>query len=669
MLKFLKLYIFFLIAGEFLYSQSKFTATTYYEDPVSKKVHHAYEQSYAILIGIDQYTQTDTRLTSVASVEKFQNILNQKYGFPKANIITLVNDEARLSVINDAFKKIKSLSKLDRVIFYFSGRCYTAYDENNNNLEEGFLIPFDGSLETFEKAKRTCLSLDTLKNLVAKIKAKHSFVLLDVSAGGIPVKERFSTMPPTRTRSEQIFLKNVSQIFVAADRYESVSERVKGDLPIFTQSIFEMLENSTGDKNSDGVISVTEIAGQVIQKVVGTTAGKIHPQFGYLSDNGGDFVFIIPDSTKQSQISFSIKPVDAEIYLDGTLLKDVKDNSRIFIKGVGYHRLEVKRNGYSSVNDEIFVNGRNQILINAELEKLLTADLIIKVNTPGAKVFVNGVFVGQPEKMLMLEGLQKSNYMIRADLDGYFSDSTSISVDRAKKYTANLKLRSKNGFLSVTTSPMVKIYLNKNFIGKEKINRMELPPGQYTLRIAGIGYAPVEKFFVLKDNQIINLEFPLTRANHFGSMWRSVVAPGWGQMYAQRFGWHYPVLQVGTVTAAVVFYIKYDKQNSDYAWLENVYNREKDPVKLKILRDSMTTLGEEVLSGYSRFTAATISATAVYLVNVLDVFLNDPEDDFRRLEQNEMDKEEELKKKKATEQKLSLSHDGFGPKINYTITF
>ena len=34
----------------------------------------------------------------------------------------------------------------------------------------------------------------------------------------------------------------------------------------------------------------------------------------------------------------------------------------------------------------------------------------------------------------------------------------------------------------------------------------------------------------------------------------------------------------------------------------------------------MTTLGEEVLSGYSRFTAATISATAVYLVNVFDVF-------------------------------------------------
>ena len=653
-----------------MFAQSKISASYFFSDPVSKKIHHAYDNSFAIVIGIDDYKETEPRLSSVTSSEKIQNLLITNFGFSKSNIFSLNNDKARLNVILDVLKKIRSTNKLDRVLFYFSGRAHTFNDDNKNNIERGFLIPYGANLSSNSSVSKTCLSLDTLKKYINAIGAKHSLVLIDANVGGLPVAERFGNLPPIRTQLDKFFSGRTIQIFVGADRYEILSDRVRSEPSVFANTFIELLEKSTGDKNNDGVITATEIVGQVMQSVIKQTIGKIHPQFGYMVDNGGDFPFILPDLKNETQITFSVKPVDAEIYLDSILLKDVKDQSKISVKGVDYHRLEIKRNGYLPKKMELFTNGRNQISVSAELEKIMTADLVIKTNVPGAKVFIDGKFIGQPEKMLLLENFPRGEYTILGEAPGYFSDSTKIKIDRTARFTASLNLKSRNGFLTVTSNPKVKIYLNNNLIGREKILRRLVPPGQYTLRISGIGYETVEKFFVLKDNENLSFDIPLTRPDKLGTIWRSSLMPGWGQMYAQRFGWHYPVLQVGAVGATGYFYSKMMANDTKYKDVKIVYDDKtvfRTDSTWKVLRDSMTTLGDATLSSYNFFLASVVTASSIYVWNFLDVLLNDPEDDFRRMEQDEIDLEEQ-KNKKEIEKKVSLYYDN-GPRLNLKITF
>jgi len=102
-----------------------------------------YENSYAVLIGINNYqseSMNDLGL-AVADAESVTDLLTTKLHFPKENVRVLLNEEATKDNINNTLFQIAELAgPNDRILIYYAGHGETYPLKNGGEL--GYLIPF-----------------------------------------------------------------------------------------------------------------------------------------------------------------------------------------------------------------------------------------------------------------------------------------------------------------------------------------------------------------------------------------------------------------------------------------------------------------------------------------------------------------------------------------------
>ncbi|MSQ46698.1 MAG: caspase family protein, partial [Ignavibacteria bacterium] len=89
-----------------LFSQGSSVSTYFLNDPVTNTQLVAFENSRALLIGIDNYKQVEPRLSSIKSVNTFAAFLNKNHGFPLSNISVLTNENATKQNIISALNKL-----------------------------------------------------------------------------------------------------------------------------------------------------------------------------------------------------------------------------------------------------------------------------------------------------------------------------------------------------------------------------------------------------------------------------------------------------------------------------------------------------------------------------------------------------------------------------------
>jgi uncharacterized caspase-like protein len=140
-----------------------------------------YKNSWAVVIGINDYIRAPKLKYAVRDAEEFTEVLVNYYGFKRENIVKLIDREATKENIMKAFDKLRSKAgKEDRVLVFFAGHGITV--PLPDGREKGYILPVDGSQD---ELIASAISTDQLNEISQLIKAKHLFFIMDACYGGL----------------------------------------------------------------------------------------------------------------------------------------------------------------------------------------------------------------------------------------------------------------------------------------------------------------------------------------------------------------------------------------------------------------------------------------------------------------------------------------------------
>jgi formylglycine-generating enzyme required for sulfatase activity len=253
-----------------------------------------YENSYALLIGVSEYTNGWPKLPGVKNDIPLVRVALENQGF---KVIVVENptyeqlEQAYRNFINNYAQKSN-----DRVLLYFSGHGHTmklAY-----GADMGYIVPADAANPNIDEAgfRSKAMSMQQIEVYAKQIQSKHAMFMFYSCFSG-------SIFDITRAVPENISYKTskpVRQIVTAGAADETVPDK-----SIFCQQFVEAL-NGEGDTDKDGYITGVELGEFLQKKVINYSRDGQHPQYGKIRDpllDKGDFVFNITTAS-----SVTVKP-------------------------------------------------------------------------------------------------------------------------------------------------------------------------------------------------------------------------------------------------------------------------------------------------------------------------------------------------------------------------
>jgi len=147
----------------------------------SLETQNIYDNSWALVIGIDKYQNVKKLNYAVDDAESIKEILEDSFHFPSDNISILINEEATKQNILKSFSEMtKNAKEKDRVLVFFAGHGETM--DLPGGGEKGYLIPVEGDAE---ELYLTSIPMDELREIALMSEAKHMLYLVDACYGGI----------------------------------------------------------------------------------------------------------------------------------------------------------------------------------------------------------------------------------------------------------------------------------------------------------------------------------------------------------------------------------------------------------------------------------------------------------------------------------------------------
>ncbi len=249
--------------------------------PVSDTV-QLYEKSYALVIGIDNYTGGWPRLNmAIEDAEAVADGLRTK-----EFEVTLVRnlDSTQLREELRSFFAIKGSDPDARLLLWFAGHGHTINGE-------GFLVPADAPVASDPAFKVSALHMRDFGGLVRLAESRHVISIFDSCFSGTIFTGRAGSVPPAITAKT---IKPVRQFLTSGDADQQV--RDDGSYrKLFLRAING--EDSSADPNRDGYVTGEELGLYLSQSVADLTEASQIPKSGKLQDvdyNQGDFVFLAP---------------------------------------------------------------------------------------------------------------------------------------------------------------------------------------------------------------------------------------------------------------------------------------------------------------------------------------------------------------------------------------
>ena len=249
-----------------------------------------YGQSWAIVVGIDDYARWPRLQYAVRDARSVREALIQKFGFAPERVVTLENKDATRANILAAFHdKLahSGMHKNDRLFVFFAGHGATRKLTSGRDL--GYIIPVDSDPQQFAT---DAIPMSELQNIAESVTAKHTLFVMDACYSGLGL---------TRGGGNANFLRDNfrrvgRQMLTAGGADQLVADGGPNGHSVFTWALLQGL-GGKGDLNGDGIITATELAAYVAPAVA--SASSQTPAFGSLpGSEGGDFVFELPTDTE-----------------------------------------------------------------------------------------------------------------------------------------------------------------------------------------------------------------------------------------------------------------------------------------------------------------------------------------------------------------------------------
>ncbi len=252
-----------------------------------------YQKSYALLIGVSNYTAGWPDLESIPAEIKAVKKVLEKQGF---HVVTHINPDH--SALEDAFQNFiddYGFEPQNRLLFFYSG-----HGETRKNGRKGYLVPANAPLPERDKKGflQKALPMSQIMAWARQIEAKHALFLFDSCFSGTVFKQR--SLPEIPPHISSLTAEPVRQFITAGSAGEPVPAN-----SVFAPIFIDGLKHGLADLDKDGYITGTEL-GVYLQGKVPKHARQT-PQFGKITDydlSRGDFVFLL-DSAE----SIANKPI------------------------------------------------------------------------------------------------------------------------------------------------------------------------------------------------------------------------------------------------------------------------------------------------------------------------------------------------------------------------
>jgi len=284
-----------------------------------------YDNSYALIIGIDKYKNVKKLNYAVDDAESIKAILEESFYFPSDNISILTNEEATKQNILKSFSYITKKAKVnDRVLIFFAGHGVTMDLPGGGEL--GYLLPVDGDNEDLYFSS---IGMDELRKIALMSNAKHVLYLVDACYGGIAaVGSRGLDSKSTPNYIEKITKNKSRQIITAGGRGEKVIEKSEWGHSAFSLNLSRGLKDANADLNADGYITGNELGMFLSEKVTIDSENQQTPQYGRMTSEEGEFVFIISNSKQEIKNTEHSTEIDYDL-LSSKIAEKLKGEKKI----------------------------------------------------------------------------------------------------------------------------------------------------------------------------------------------------------------------------------------------------------------------------------------------------------------------------------------------------
>ena len=261
---------------------------------VAKPAEPAYRESWAAIIGIDDYQKWPKLRYAANDATAMRDILVQKYQFKPQNVFLLLNGQATreniLSLIGDKLANPDMVKREDRVFVFYAGHGATRKLPSGRDL--GYIIPVDADLQNYQGK---AISMTNFQDIAEAVPAKHLLFVMDSCYSGLALV-RGGGIAHSTNYLQEITRRTAREMFTAGGADEQVADNGPNGHSIFTWTLLQALDGRA-DLNGDGVITGTELAAYVAPAV--SSLSHQTPAFGNMpGSEGGDFIFSLPHESE-----------------------------------------------------------------------------------------------------------------------------------------------------------------------------------------------------------------------------------------------------------------------------------------------------------------------------------------------------------------------------------
>lgn len=259
------------------------------DETVTTPVTSSYGDSWAIVIGIDDYAKWPKLQYATRDAESVRDTLIKQYGFQNEKVILLKNAEASRNGILATFHNTLAhgnVKKNDRIFVFYAGHGATKHLSSGRDL--GYIIPVDSNPDDFAT---DAIAMTEIQNIAESMTAKHILFVMDACYSGLGLT-RGGNGNYLRDNARRIG----RQMLTAGGADQLVADGGPNGHSVFTWALLQGLDGK-GDLNGDGFITGSELAAYVAPAVA--NASQQTPAFGSLpGSEGGEFVFELPAQTE-----------------------------------------------------------------------------------------------------------------------------------------------------------------------------------------------------------------------------------------------------------------------------------------------------------------------------------------------------------------------------------
>jgi peptidoglycan/xylan/chitin deacetylase (PgdA/CDA1 family)/tetratricopeptide (TPR) repeat protein len=249
---------------------------------------HFYRESWAVIVGVNDYQNWPKLRYAVNDANGVEEILVSKFGFKKENIRKLINGDATrqriMEVLGDELTDGRKVQREDRVFFFFAGHGATRTFEDGRQI--GFIVPVDADRVNYYS---TAISMTALREASDLIPAKHIYFVMDSCYSGLALTRGSGGYSRDHTYLEEVTRRTARQILTAGGADEEVADDGPNGHSVFTWALLQGLQGQA-DFDGNGFITASEL-GAYVSPIVSSFARQTPTVGNLVGSEGGEFIF------------------------------------------------------------------------------------------------------------------------------------------------------------------------------------------------------------------------------------------------------------------------------------------------------------------------------------------------------------------------------------------